>query len=182
MELSKTAYVILGMLSQGPRCGYEIKTLMDGSTRFFWASSYGQIYPELRSLEQAGLIAGEDDPSDGRRRRVFSLTPAGEQALRDWLESDEPLHLELRHEGALKLFFSDAIGPEGSLEQVRRIRDAHEGIREQLRAIRASKSPEGYGDSCRLTLEWGLAYQDFLIDWCSRMERRLAAETANSRG
>ena len=53
-ELGKTAYVILGMLKLGRRTGYEIKALVDVSTRFFWAASYGQIYPELARLEKLG--------------------------------------------------------------------------------------------------------------------------------
>ena len=61
--------VILGLLSLGPRSGYEIKTTVDRSTRFFWAASYGQIYPELRRLERDGLIEGEDAPNGGRPRR-----------------------------------------------------------------------------------------------------------------
>ena len=43
MELSKTAYVILGMLRTRAHTGYEIKSIVDHSTRFFWAASYGQI-------------------------------------------------------------------------------------------------------------------------------------------
>ena len=43
MDLSNTAYVILGMLRHGERSGYEIKQAVDQSTRFFWAASYGQI-------------------------------------------------------------------------------------------------------------------------------------------
>ena len=43
MAHSNTAYVILGMLSWRPMSGYEIKSLVDKSTRFFWAASYGQI-------------------------------------------------------------------------------------------------------------------------------------------
>ena len=74
MEHSKTAYVILGMLSLGKKTGYEIKSLVDVSTRFFWAASYGQIYPELKRLEQAGLIRGERDATDGRRRKAYELT------------------------------------------------------------------------------------------------------------
>jgi DNA-binding PadR family transcriptional regulator len=50
MELTHTAYVVLGMLRHEPRSGYEIKTVVDKSTRFFWAASYGQIYPELKRL------------------------------------------------------------------------------------------------------------------------------------
>ena len=60
VELSPTAYVILGMVSREPRSGYEIKAAVDSTTRFFWAASYGQIYPELKRLSEAGLVEGVD--------------------------------------------------------------------------------------------------------------------------
>ena len=74
--------VILGLLSLGPRSGYEIKAAVDRSTRFFWAASYGQIYPELRRLEGEGLVEGEDAPNGGRARRVYRLTSAGRDGAR----------------------------------------------------------------------------------------------------
>src|SRR5829696_4111181 len=114
-DLSKTSYVILGMLRLGRRTGYEIKSLVDVSTRFFWAASYGQIYPELARLEKLGLVQGEADRSNGRRRKAYELTKAGDRALHEWLTSDDPLHIELRHEGALKFFFSDALTPQEQL-------------------------------------------------------------------
>src|SRR4051794_5237818 len=166
------------MLALGKRTGYEIKSLVDVSTRFFWAASYGQIYPELKRLEDAGLIRGEDDASDGRRKRAYELTPAGRKALRDWLTSDEPLVRELRHEGVLKLFFSDVLSPEEQLEQLRRIRRAHEATREQLEEIApgAREADEARGlRFTLLTLDWGIAYQDAIIDWCTRAERELGA-------
>src|SRR2546426_10151021 len=125
MELSRTAYVILGMLRLGQRTGYEIKSLVDVSTRFFWAASYGQIYPDCARLEELRLVRGELDRSNGRRRKTYELTAAGERALDDWLTSDAPLHIEFRHEGALKFFFSDALSPADQLEQLRRIREEH---------------------------------------------------------
>jgi PadR family transcriptional regulator, regulatory protein AphA len=180
-ELSKTAYVILGMLALGKRTGYEIKSLVDVSTRFFWAASYGQIYPELKRLEQAGLIRGRQDRSDGRRRRTYELTSAGRRTLHEWLISDQPLVRELRHEGVLKLFFSDVLEPQEQLEQIRRIRAEHEATRARLREIepraRAADEPLGLRFTL-LTLDWGIAYQDAMIDWCTRVERRLAAEAA----
>jgi PadR family transcriptional regulator, regulatory protein AphA len=197
MALSRTAYVILGMLRLGRRTGYEIKGLVDVSTRFFWAASYGQIYPELANLEELGLVVGHSDHSDGRRRREYELTPAGEEALQEWLTSDAELHLELRHEGFLKLFFSDALSPEEQLDQLRRIRAKHERVAEELRAIEpdARREPhgglprgspdvaggDGHGVRCPyLTLEWGIAYEDFLVDWCTRTEARLAKELAGT--
>jgi DNA-binding PadR family transcriptional regulator len=160
------------MLKLGRRTGYEIKSLVDVSTRFFWAASYGQIYPELARLEELGLVEGEADSSNGRRRKAYELTPAGERALHDWLTSDEPLHIELRHEGALKFFFSDALDDEEQLALVRRVRDTHAAVAEQLRAIQPDGT-EAKPPAPLLTLEFGIAYQEFLADWCTRAEERL---------
>ena len=115
MELSSTAYVILGMLGWRPMSGYEIKSLVDKSTRFFWAASYGQIYPELRKLAAAGLIEGKASPQGGRRRNVYRLTPAGRRELQAWLGVDADV-FELRDEGLLKLFFADAAGNEAAIQ------------------------------------------------------------------
>ena len=78
------------MLRLGRRTGYEIKSLVDVSTRFFWAASYGQIYPELARLEELGLVRGEDDRIERAAPQAYELTPAGERALHDWLTSEEP--------------------------------------------------------------------------------------------
>src|SRR5882757_10732471 len=110
MELNPTSYVILGMLGLKPMCGYEIKQLVDNSTRFFWAASYGQIYPELRKLSEAGLIEGRPDARGDRKRVEFKLTAAGRKELRSWLRSP-PETFELRDDGLLKLFFSGAVEP-----------------------------------------------------------------------
>src|SRR4030081_312956 len=87
MELTPTARVLLAMIRKGRRTGYEIKQLVDVSTRFFWAARYGQSYRRWKRLEQAGLTVGEDAPSGGRQRRAYSLTPAGDEALDSWLRS-----------------------------------------------------------------------------------------------
>jgi PadR family transcriptional regulator AphA len=178
MELSKTAYVILGMLKLGRRTGYEIKSFVDVSTRFFWAASYGQIYPELERLEQAGLVTGERELDHPRRRKAYELTDAGEQALHDWLTSDAPLHVELRHEGLLKFFFSDGLSPEEEVEQLRRMRAEYERMAADMRAIEpaARQKAEECGERHTLmTFEFGLASHQFVIDWCKQNERRLAA-------
>src|ERR1700757_5142456 len=86
--LTPTGRVILGMIALGNRTGYDIKRVVDKSTRHFWSASYGQIYPELRRLEEQGLIQGQSEPTGGRARTVYKLTPAGEAALTDWLEPE----------------------------------------------------------------------------------------------
>ena len=49
----------------GPESGYDVKAVVDRSVRFFWTASYGQIYPELRRLSDAGLVKGAAQPRAG---------------------------------------------------------------------------------------------------------------------
>jgi PadR family transcriptional regulator AphA len=172
MELSSTAYVILGMLRKGPRTGYEIKAAVDQSTRFFWAASYGQIYPELKQLAEAGLVKGVPSPQGGRKRTVYTLTAAGRKELRRWLERP-PETFELRDEGLLKLFFSGASTPESAAAALAAKRQYHEEKLEQLEAIeplaRDSSDPFPY-----MVLRHGIELTEWTIGWCKRGERELS--------
>src|SRR5215211_4884881 len=168
MELNPTAYVILGMLAWRPMSGYDVKAFVDETTRFFWAASYGQIYPELRRLSEAGLVEGEAEPESGRRRTVYSLTASGKRALEDWLTL-EPQTFETRDEGLLKLFFADA-APETAADSLDAKRRYHEAKLKQLRAIESSAKPEG----CPLVvLRYGIESSEWMVDWCAREAERL---------
>jgi len=175
MEVSPTGFVILGMLRHEPRSGYEIKQAVDNSTRFFWAASYGQIYPELRRLAKAGLVEGESQPTGGRRRTVYSLTDAGRDELLRWLNRP-PARLELRDEGLLKLFFAGAAEPGQAVEII----DAKQRLaKEKLAALRviepfaagaASSDPFPY-----MVLRYGVESSEWVIAWCDRARAELEA-------
>jgi DNA-binding PadR family transcriptional regulator len=173
-ELSPTAHVILGMLSLSPKSGYEIKAFVDRSTRFFWAVSYGQIYPELRRLADAGLIVGESRPSGGRRRTVYSLTRAGRARLRDWL-AIEPDVLEMRDEGLLKLFFADATGGESAAVALGAKRRHHLERVDELKAIE-SAAPKHAHRFPMLVCRYGIECNQWMADWCQRMAEELSSE------
>lgn len=171
-SLSPTAYVILGLVSREARSGYEIKAVVDRSTRFFWAASYGQIYPELKRLAEAGLVAGSDSPTGGRRRTVYEITADGEAELKEWLRQP-PETTEMRDEGLLKLFFAGVLKPEESIEILRSMRAHREALNAQLRAMQESKS-EIEDPYPPLVLECGIEFTEWFADWCRRAEERLA--------
>ena len=174
--LTPTARVILGMIALGRQTGYDIKQFVDQSTRHFWAASYGQIYPELRRLEEQGLISGQPQPRGGRARTVYTLTPAGEAAFTDWLDdTDEQLPFEVRAEGMLKLFFSDAGTPEQRLRNLRAMRDTHQRTLDQLEALH--DKPADMPTGPKLTLELGIGLHSLVVEWCAQAERLLAEET-----
>ncbi len=169
-ETTPTGRVILGMLAFGVNTGYDIKQFVDKSTRHFWAASYGQIYPELKRLEEAGLITGREEPTGSRPRTVYELTETGRQALNRWLSSTEMPLYELRDEGMLKLFFSDSM-PERRIENIRQMRERHELKLAQLKAIESHAAQGPVGP--RLTLELGIGLTQYFIAWCEQAERRL---------
>ena len=168
--LTPTGRVILGMIALGRRSGYDIKQLVDKSTRHFWAASYGQIYPELRRLQEQGLVTGRPEPSGARARTIYQLTEAGERALHGWLASDAGLLYELRDEGMLKLFFSD-FAPELRLQNLRAMRSLYERKHAQLSALETGEAEKPVGPG--LTLQLGLELTGHLIEWCETAERRL---------
>jgi len=55
--------------------------LMEELTRHGYSISPGTLYPTLHNLEQAGYLVSEKRVVEGRRRKYYTLTPAGEAAL-----------------------------------------------------------------------------------------------------
>jgi PadR family transcriptional regulator, regulatory protein AphA len=173
MQLSATAYVILGMVSRQPRSGYEIKAAVDNTTRFFWAASYGQIYPELKKLSEAGLVEGIDASQGDRKRTRYAITLDGEAALKDWLRQP-PEASEMREEGLLKLFFSEALEPEEAAATLRVMGQRRRELSERLRAMEPQILEKEQDDPFPLmVLRGGVEYNDWFAEWCERMEAQL---------
>ena len=177
-SLTPTARVILGMLKLGVRTGYEIKKAIDTSTRFFWGASFGQIYPELRRLRDEGLIEGEDVPRGQVKRTVYSLTPAGDRALQDWLTDTESFTFEMRDEGLLRLFFGDALSPEEVVANLRAQQGFLELVLARLREIEVD-ARTGFAAEDQLhpylALEYGIGLITWMRDWYAKTEQHLAA-------
>ncbi len=49
-------YLILGLLNQSPKTGYDLKRVFEDDIGEFWQAQHSQIYPELKRLEQADRI------------------------------------------------------------------------------------------------------------------------------
>jgi PadR family transcriptional regulator, regulatory protein AphA len=176
-SLTPTARVILGMLKLGVATGYDIKRVIDGSTRFFWTASYGQIYPELKRLRKAGLVRAEQAPRGKVKRTVYSLTPKGERALHEWLMDSENVLFEIRDENLLRLFFSDVLSREEVIANLRTQEQFFEWVLQRFREIEVD-AREGTAEG-RLypyvALQYGLEFMTFARDWYAEKARRLEA-------
>src|SRR6185295_1362504 len=89
-ELKKgsTELLILALLEEQPRHGYEIgkliETRSDGRLKF----RIGSLYPILCRLEEKGLIKGRWVEREGeQRRRYYKLSAQGEKFLKSEREN-----------------------------------------------------------------------------------------------
>jgi DNA-binding PadR family transcriptional regulator len=181
MQLNATAKVILGLLGARPRSGYEIKQLVDHSARFFWAASYGQIYPELKRLANAGLVEGTDSPQGARQRTVYELTEEGRRVAEDWIRKP-PAQPETRDEGLLKLFFAGTLEPARTAELAReraaQAREVHTQLSAIQRMVEEGALPEGSPEAkpdegSLLVLSFGVEHSAWIAEWFEQAADRL---------
>jgi PadR family transcriptional regulator PadR len=79
--------LLLGILSARPGHGYEVITALKEKSRGEFDLPEGTVYPCLHRLEDAGLLASSWHVTQGRRRRVYHLTAAGEASLTEGRQS-----------------------------------------------------------------------------------------------
>ena len=160
------------MVSREPRSGYEIKAAVDNSTRFFWAASYGQIYPELKRLSEAGLVEGVDASArraqadrlrDHRRRRggAEGLAAPAAADLRDARRRAAEALLRRRPAAARRRWRSCARCASTGSSVAERLRGM-----EPMTARRSDPFP-------LMVLQGGIEFNEWFADWCERMEARL---------
>ncbi len=79
-------YAILGFLSWQPQTGYDLKQIFQNSTTMYWSGSNNQIYRTLVKLHEEGLVTRTiEDQESGPSRKIYTITEAGEAALKTWL-------------------------------------------------------------------------------------------------
>ena len=118
--LTTTSYAILGLLALKPWTTYELAKQMEASLRNFWPRAERKLYEEPRKLVAHQLATVQHERVGKRPRSVYRITPAGQRALRAWL--DEPGELvSLEFEALIKVFFAEHGGKDQLLANLDRI-------------------------------------------------------------
>lgn len=169
--LTNTGRVLLGMIAEGHRTGYAIKAEIERSTRLYWGASIGGIYPELRRLQNDGLLSLRDDFRGQARRHAYELTPAGHEALHGWLtDPGEPV-LEMRHEALLRLRFAGVLDSSEQLQALSRMRAIHQ---DRIAELQRLLDTDEFDDPMhRLTIQFAHGWNTWARDWCEQLEHTL---------
>lgn len=77
--------LILATLRDSPAHGYGLARTIEQRTENALQLREGTLYPALHSLERDGLISSAwETPTNGRERKVYTLTPSGAKKLTEW--------------------------------------------------------------------------------------------------
>ena len=80
-------YFVLGLLTQQPMSGYDIKRFLEGLSWLAGSPSGGSLYPVLRALRQEDLVTMERVPGIKRPpKKIYSITEAGSEVLQAWIQ------------------------------------------------------------------------------------------------
>lgn len=173
-------YVLLVTLTQGEMTGYDIASRFDRRLSFVWHATHQQVYRELRKLDEAGLVRhrveGQTDKPD---RKLYRLTPDGEQVLHAWLvEDNASTPSKLKEPLLVKCFAGDHMPAPALLDQVRATRKRYRERLDVLRGIEADARadvprPDAGQTMAFLALRRGIRSAESWIEWADEAEQAL---------
>ncbi|MFX1270007.1 MAG: PadR family transcriptional regulator [Promethearchaeota archaeon] len=86
-------YVILDLIKDKPRYGYEIIRALEERSHGFYTPSPGVVYPTLQMLEEMDYARSTE--MDGKK--VYSITESGLQFLAERKEQAEEVKSQMKH-------------------------------------------------------------------------------------
>ncbi|HEU4628969.1 MAG TPA: PadR family transcriptional regulator [Gemmatimonadaceae bacterium] len=101
-EQGDLKYVILRLLDEKPRHGYEIIKELEDRFGGAYSPSPGTVYPTLTMLEDLGYASARTEEGG---RRIYEITDAGRQYLQEHRSTVEEIFERIAHFGAR--FFSE---------------------------------------------------------------------------
>ncbi len=164
IKLTGNSYALLALLAEmGEATSYEIKGALEVTIENFWPLPHTTAYEEPARLAAAGYLSARQEEA-GRRRRVYSLTDAGREALVAWTADPSASPPQLREESVLKVFAGADPGPllAGRAEW-------HRGKLAELEGLLAGiESVEGF-EGPRRALITGITYQRKMLELLEEM-------------
>jgi PadR family transcriptional regulator AphA len=168
IKLTGNSYAVLALLEQfGESTPYDIKQAIEASIQNFWPVPHTTAYEEPARLAAGGYLSVRQEEG-GRRRRFYSLTEKGREALSAWAADPQVAPPQLREEAILKVF---AGGDPGPLAESRKA--WHEAKREELAGMlrEVRKAEDGSLAASERTLMTGVGYHQKMLELLESLER-----------
>jgi DNA-binding PadR family transcriptional regulator len=163
-------HALLGLLSEGPKYGHQLRQEFEASTGDVWPLNVGQVYTTLQRLERDGLVQSDDTVAEGPQRG-FRITPEGQQELTDWLRTPPDLTSPPRDELVIKVLVALRM-PDVDVRDV--LQTHRRYLVELMQQWTRLKEDEGEFDlALALVVDSELYRLDSVIRWLDAVDGRL---------
>lgn len=180
-SIATLGYALLALIARQERSGYDLMLAMKRPIGFFWQARQSQIYSELQRLSEQELVVHRVIEQQERPdKKIYSITPDGEAALRQWL-TEPTAERPSRDELVLKAYSIWLADPEKAVKLFRIHEDLHmTRLTEYERMLNNVEREYGgepevdmpaFGNYA--TLMCGIGYEREYIAWCRWVAERL---------
>ncbi len=171
-------YVILGLLSETPMTGYDLKKRFTDSEVLHWSGNNNQIYRALVELHNQQWVTLETRYQPSKPpRKIYTITDSGLQALKQWMLTPPDLP-QFRSALLTQLTWADQLTP----DEVGRLLAGYEEevrvhslmLREQVQRSSEAARAAGQNDwfKIRIAEHW-ISFYDLELDWVRGLRREL---------
>jgi DNA-binding PadR family transcriptional regulator len=165
--------VVLAMLAKEPSHGYELRARLGRALGPLGVGiSEGQVYVTLSRLEKGGFVARLDAPAERSDRKVYCLSPAGQERVREWISDVSwprpdltEFHMKLIAAAQSALADPISIIDAQRRDLLRRLRDVGRAVMEEQKDSDAALLLEGIVLRLQADLRWLQACE---ITWTKR--------------
>lgn len=178
-------YVILGRLAQSDETGYDLSLFMGPPRNYIWEASHSQIYPLLATLTELGLVQFREVPQVGKpNKKVYSITPAGMEALKNWVRvAPTPMTRRLEFnakvnslwllppEEGLAVLDGQIAMTEAEIEMI----NGHMSDAEQRSGLRFPPPPGSKYSGIYANIRYALDSRRYMIEWYRWIQKDLRA-------
>ncbi|MFD0000077.1 PadR family transcriptional regulator [Nocardia sp. NPDC127526] len=161
--LNSTAASLLGFLHQGDMSGWDLVALAQERIGDFWTITQSQVYRELATMHQHGLV--EKGEAGARDRTPYRITEDGRDAFAEWIARD-PGAETIRVPLLLTLSFGEFV----DRHRLDRIIASNRSIHEQrLSGYMSGHDEQRMSPFERATLDFGIRYERAVLEWFDRL-------------
>ncbi len=166
-------YAILGLLHYKDMYGYRIKKHIERNFGYMWSINYGQIYPALKKMAEAGLVTAQEIAQVGRpHRKLYSITPEGKAAFTRWVESSPEKKMLLRDPFLMRFVFFGFGKKEHALKVIEgQIQLYEEQLKHRQDNITRWQCHDTY---VRLMAELGVALNEMFLNWLKHARKEIS--------
>ena len=168
-------HFILGLLTQQPMSGYDIKHVLRSLRWLVGEPSFGSLYPALSALANDGLVMMELETRQNKpSRKIYTITEAGRQTLQEWINQPAGANAPLKA-FLMRLLLADNLSQAGLIAQLYQ-RRAQIAVHRAALEESARIADDGASKGQRLALEYGLALATAELAWLDSTLDRLSKQ------